>query len=79
MYSVTYASFGQVDQELYIETKVFKTLEKARSFQQDNIKCILEDNDELTDENYAKYEFEDSFYYETDSWNYITKLVEHKL
>lgn len=74
IYTVTYASFGSVDGDLYTETKIFVDGDNARVYQQYNIKCILEDNNILDDEHYDKFKDEDEFNFVTDSWSYTTKL-----
>ena len=74
IYSVTYASYGVNDGELFTETKIFVDENKARAYQQNNIQCILEDNDMLTDEFYGEHENDNKFEYETDSFVYSTKL-----
>lgn len=74
IYSVTYASYGSIDGDLYTETKTFVDGDKARRYQQDNIKSILEDNDLLDDEHYDQHKDDDEFNFVTDEWAYTTKL-----
>lgn len=76
IYSVTYASYGSgsIDGELYTETKTFVDGDKARQYQQGNIRCILEDNDLLDDDYYDQHKDDNEFNFVTDTWAYTTKL-----
>lgn len=74
IYSVTYAYYGSIDGDLYTETKTFVDEDKARKYQQNNIKLILEDNDLLSEEHYDQHEYDDEFKFVTDTWAYTTKL-----
>ena len=74
IYSVTYASYGSIDGDLYTETKVFVDGDKARQYQQGNIKLILEDNDLLDDDYYDQHKDDNVFNFVTDTWAYTTKL-----
>ena len=74
IYAVTYASYGNVDGELFTETKIFVDEDKAKAYQQDNIKCILEDNDLLTDEKFDEVKDDTDFEYSNDAWSYKTSL-----
>lgn len=74
IYSVTYASYRVNDGELFTETKIFVEEDKARAYQQNNIRGILEDNDMLNDEFYGQHENDNKFEFETDSFVYTTEL-----
>lgn len=74
IYSVTYASYCVNDGELFTETKIFVEEDKARAYQQNNIRGILEDSDMLTDEFYDQHKDDNKFEFETDSFVYKTEL-----
>lgn len=73
IYSVTYASYGEADCELFTETKVFVDEDKARAYQQRNIQGICEDED-LGDDYYEEHKNDTDFECASDSWSYKTTL-----
>ena len=78
IFSVTYASYGDVDGELFTETKVFLNEEVARAYQQSNIISIIDDSGRSDVLNYEDYKDDDNFSDEGDTWSYITKLEVHE-
>ena len=73
IYAVTYASYGDIDGELFTETKVFVDEDKAKAYQQNNIQGICEDED-LGDDYYEEHKDDTDFEYASDSWSYKTTL-----
>lgn len=73
IFTVTYASYGDVDGEVFTETKVFLDEDKARAWQKNNIEGIL--RDEMADEAlYEAHKDDDYFNYEGHGWSYSSKL-----
>lgn len=72
IYSVTYASYGGSDGELYTETKIFFDEDKARRYQQQTIYDILENHN--SEYLYESYKDNNDFVFENDGWEYSCKL-----
>lgn len=73
IYSVTYASYGEVDGELFTDTKVFVDEDKARAYQQSNIQGICGEL-KLGDDYYEERKNDTSFEYASDGRSYKTTL-----
>lgn len=73
IFTVTYASYGDVDGDVFTETKVFIDEDKARAWQRSNIEGIL--RDEMADEKlFEVHKNDDNFTYQAHGWSYSTKL-----
>lgn len=72
IYTVTYASYGGSDGELYTETKTFVDGDKARRYQQQTIYDILENHN--SEYLYESYKHNNDFAFEDGGWQYNCKL-----
>ena len=72
IYTVTYASCGGSDNELYTETMTFVDGDKARKYQQQAIYDILENHN--SEHLYESYKDLNDFAFEEGGWQYSCKL-----
>ena len=72
IYTVTYASYGGSDGELYTETKTFVDGDKARRYHQEAIHDILENHN--SEYLYNSYKDNNDFVFDSDGWEYRCTL-----
>ena len=75
IFTVTYASYGDIDNELYTETKVFLDEDQARAWQKGNIYSILYDyNNNDWEGEYQLHCDDDYLITSENGFSYSTKL-----